>query len=68
MPPPGVGILAAGMAFVAVMLNFSLHKIEEGQFGVHLTKLSSRNTAVSMYCVARLSIPSYPLLSCAVAS
>ncbi|ELU09244.1 hypothetical protein CAPTEDRAFT_175010 [Capitella teleta] len=35
MPPSGVGFIAAGMALTAVLLNFSLHKIDEGHVGVY---------------------------------
>lgn len=36
MPPnSGVGFIAAAMAFTAVLLHFSLHKIDEGHVGVY---------------------------------
>eukprot|EP00914_Ancora_sagittata_P029580 GHVO01058588.1.p1 GENE.GHVO01058588.1~~GHVO01058588.1.p1 ORF type:complete len:323 (+),score=43.67 GHVO01058588.1:123-1091(+) len=36
MPPnSGLGFIAAAMAFTAVMLHFSLHKIDEGHVGVY---------------------------------
>ena len=37
-----LGIIATGLAALAVTINFSLHKIEEGHVGVYFRVRSSR--------------------------
>lgn len=36
MPPPPVGLIAGLFVFLALVVQFSLHKIDEGNVGVRI--------------------------------